>query len=454
MRLVVVGGSDAGISAALRARELAPETEVSVVVADRYPNFSLCGIPYHVSGDVPHWESLAHRGVSELDATGMRLRLDTVARRVDPVARRVTVTGTAGEEDAGYDELVLATGAVPVRPPIEGLERLGPADGVFLLHTMADTRALTRALDQGPREALVVGAGYIGVEMVEALAARGLALTQVEALPEVLPTVDPELGRHVRERIEKAGVDVVTGVAVEAVRTAGDRLVASGSHGFRRVVDLVLVVVGVRPDTGVARTAGVRLGVRGAIAVDRHMRTGVPHVWAAGDCVTTHHRLLGETYLPLGTTAHKQGRVAGENAVGGSRRYAGSLGSQVVKVFDLVVGRTGLRDGDAAEAGFDPVTVPATADDHKAYYPGSEPISMRWTGDRATGRLLGVQLAGRLGSEIAKRVDVVAAAIHSGLTVGEVSDLDLTYTPPLGTPWDAVQTGAQAWERAAGRVAT
>jgi NADPH-dependent 2,4-dienoyl-CoA reductase/sulfur reductase-like enzyme len=454
VRLVVVGGSDAGISAALRARELAPETEVSVVVADRYPNFSICGIPYHVSGDVPRWESLAHRGVSELEATGMRLRLDTVARRVDPAARRVTVTGPAGEEDVGYDELVLATGAVPVRPPIEGLDRLGAADGVFLLHTMADTRALTRALDEGPREALVVGAGYIGVEMVEALAARGLALTQVEALPEVLPTVDPELGRLVRERIEKAGVDVVTGVAVEAVRTAGDRLVVSGSQGFRREVDLVLVVVGVRPDTGVARTAGVRLGVRGAIAVDRHMRTGVPHVWAAGDCVATHHRLLGETYLPLGTTAHKQGRVAGENAVGGSRRYAGSLGSQVVKVFDLVVGRTGLRDGDAAEAGFDPVTVPATAADHKAYYPGSEAISMRWTGDRATGRLLGVQMAGRLGSEIAKRVDVVAAAIHSGLTVGEVSDLDLTYTPPLGTPWDAVQTGAQAWERAAGRVAT
>lgn len=444
MHLVVVGGSDAGISAALRARQLAPETDVTVVVADRFPNFSICGIPYHVSGDVPRWQSLAHRGQSELEATGMRLRLDTVARSIDAAERRLIV---ADGERIPYDELVVGTGAVPVRPPIEGLDRLGPADGVFLLHSMADTFALTEALDRGVRDALVVGAGYIGVEMVEALTARGLAVTQVEALPEVLPTVDPELGRLVRERIEKAGVDVVTGVAVSSVRREG-RLVVEGAGSFRREVDLVLVVVGVRPDTALARTAGVDLGVKGAIAVDRAMRTSVPHVWAAGDCVVTHHRLLGETYLPLGTTAHKQGRVAGENAVGGARQYAGSLGSQVVKVFDLVAGRTGLKDAEARAAGFEPRTVASTADDHKAYYPGAEPIAMRWTGDVHSGRLLGVQMVGHLGSEIAKRIDVAATAIHSGLTVDEISDLDLTYTPPLGSPWDAVQVGAQAWEAA------
>lgn len=445
MHLVVVGGSDAGISAALRAREVAPDTDVTVVVADRFPNFSICGIPYHVAGDVPRWQSLAHRGVSELEASGLQLRLDTVARRIDPVKRWLTV-GT-GDEIA-YDELVIGTGAVPVRPPIDGLDRLGPANGVFLLHTMADTFALTAALDGGPREVLVVGAGYIGVEMVEALSARGLQVTQVEALPEVLPTVDPELGRLVRARIEKAGVEVITGVSVDRVHEAGGRLAVSGSDEFRREVDLVLVVVGVRPDTALAETAGAELGVRRAIKVERSMRTSVPHIWAAGDCVVTHHRLLGETYLPLGTTAHKQGRVAGENAVSGSREYAGSLGSQVVKVFDLVVGRTGLRDAEARRAGFQPLTVAATADDHKAYYPGARPIAMRWTGDHASGRLLGVQLVGQLDSEIAKRVDVAAAAIHSGLSVAEISDLDLTYTPPLGSPWDAVQIGAQAWEAA------
>jgi NADPH-dependent 2,4-dienoyl-CoA reductase/sulfur reductase-like enzyme len=175
--------------------------------------------------------------------------------------------------------------------------------------------------------------------------------TQVEALPEVLPTVDPELGRLVRERIEKAGVDVVTGVSVDAVHKSVARPDVTGSGGFRREVDPVLVVVGVRPDTALAQTAGAELAARGAIAVDRSMRASVPHVWAVGDCAVTHHRLLGETYLPLGTTAHKQGQVAGENAVGGSREYAGSLGSRVVKVFDLVVGRTRLKDAEARSPG-------------------------------------------------------------------------------------------------------
>jgi len=211
--------------------------------------------------------------------------------------------------------------------------------------------------------------------------------------------------------------------------------------------DLVLVVTGVRPETALAVSAGASRGARGAIAVDRSMRTGLPDVYAAGDCVITYHRLLVETYLPLGTTAHKQGRVAGENAAGGHREFAGSLGTQVVKVFDQAAARTGLRDHEAAAAGFDPVTVSFQADDHKAYYPGSHKISMRFTGDRATGRLLGVQLFGHKHAEIAKRIDIAATAIYHRMTIDEVSDLDLSYTPPLGSPWDAVQMGAQAWVR-------
>jgi NADPH-dependent 2,4-dienoyl-CoA reductase/sulfur reductase-like enzyme len=178
------------------------------------------------------------------------------------------------------------------------------------------------------------------------------------------------------------------------------------------------------------------------------MRTGVPHVWAAGDCVVTHHRLLGLTWLPLGTTAHKQGRVAGENMLGGDRRYAGSVGTQVVKVFDLVAARTGLRDRDAADLpGTTPLSSITIADDHKAYYPGAVPLSIGVTGDTATGRLLGAQIVGHRSAEVAKRIDVFAAALHAGSTLDEVSDLDLSYTPPLGSPWDAVQVAAQAWER-------
>ena len=212
----------------------------------------------------------------------------------------------------------------------------------------------------------------------------------------------------------------------------------------------MLVVVGVRPDTALRRRAGAELGMAGAISVDRGMRTNLERVFAAGDCVVTHHRLLGLTYLPLGTTAHKQGRVAGENAVGGHREFAGSLGTQVVKVFDMVVARTGLRDHEAMAAGFDPVTVEFEADDHKAYYPGSHRIRMRYTGDRATGRLLGVQLFGHRHAEVAKRIDIAATAIFNDMTVDAISDLDLSYTPPLGSPWDAVQMGAQAWVRAQG----
>ena len=214
---------------------------------------------------------------------------------------------------------------------------------------------------------------------------------------------------------------------------------------------LVLVVTGVRPETALAVSAGASLGARGAIARRPRDADRPAGVYAAGDCVVTYHRLLGETYLPLGTTAHKQGRVAGENAAGGQRVFAGSLGTQVVKVFDQAAARTGLRDHEAAAAGYDPVTVAWEADDHKAYYPGSHRIHMRFTGDQGTGRLLGVQLFGHKNAEIAKRIDIAATAIYHGMTVDEVSDLDLSYTPPLGSPWDAVQAGAQAWTRRARR---
>ena len=460
MHLVMIGGSDAGISAALRARELDPGTEVSVIVADAYPNFSICGIPYYVSGEVTHWRNLAHRTTADLEATGMNLRLDTTARRIDVAGRKLLVTAADGAEEVlSYDKLVIGTGAVPVRPPIGGLrdpDILGPADGVHLLHSMGDTFALMRTLEEAsPASAVVVGAGYIGLEMADALTTRGLQVIQMEQLPEVLPTVNPALGQLVHEQLATRGVEVLTGTTVRQITRAGAgegrglRVDAAAADGtpVSRLADTVLVVVGVRPDAGLAADAGAALGVRGAIAVDRGMRTNLPDVYAAGDCVVTRHRLLGETYLPLGTTAHKQGRVAGENALGGTREFAGSLGTQVVKIFEQAAARTGLRGREAAAAGYDPVTIQSEADDHKAYYPGSHRITMRFTGDRATGRLLGVQLFGHRHAEIAKRIDIAATALFHSMTIGGLSDLDLSYTPPLGSPWEAIQMGAQAWVR-------
>ncbi len=459
MHIVAIGGSDAGISAALRARELDPSCQVTVVVADAYPNFSICGIPYYVSGEVGHWTNLAHRTHADLEATGMTLRLNTRVTAIDVSGQRVAVTnpdGSAGFID--YDELVVGTGALPVLPPIEGLSgeaALGAADGVHLLHSMGDTFALTESLDRiQPKTALIVGAGYVGLEMAEGFTARGIVVTQVERLPEVLPTVEPELGALVHAELERHGVAVHTSSTVTRISRAGDGPARLHVEGVGPVdgalswdVDLVLVVVGVRPDTELLVDAGATTGLGGAVVVDETMATGLPHVWAAGDCVLTHHRLLGQTYLPLGTTAHKQGRVAGENALGGNARFAGSLGTQVVKVFDLVAARTGLREHEALTAGHTPVSTTSTPDDHKAYYPGAQAITIRITGDAQTGALLGAQLVGPRGTETAKRVDTYATALFHGMNVEDMSELDLSYTPPLGSPWDAVQMAAQAWVR-------
>ena len=273
MHLVAVGGSDAGISAALRARELDPTTDVTVVVADAYPNFSICGIPYYVSGEVTHWRNLAHRTHADLEATGMRLRLDTTAIAIDVPGQRIAVRDRHGAQSwLDYDELVVGTGAVPVRPPIAGLDQLGPADGVHLLHSMGDTFALTHTLDTiHPRSALIVGAGYVGLEMAEGLTARGLQVTQVEMLPEVLPTVDPELGALVHAELSKHGVHVHTRTTVTGItRTDGPaRLHVEGTGPDNQPrgwdVDLVLVVVGVRPDTDLLVAAGATAGPRGAV---------------------------------------------------------------------------------------------------------------------------------------------------------------------------------------------
>jgi NADPH-dependent 2,4-dienoyl-CoA reductase/sulfur reductase-like enzyme len=500
VHLVAIGGSDAGISAALRARELDPTAEVTVVVADDYPNFSICGIPYYISGEVGHWSNLAHRTHADLEATGMRLRVNTVATGIDVAGHRLALRGPDGrEEHLAYDKLVVGTGALPAVPPIAGLADpgdllapggaagiaahgatgstadaagstaggLGPADGVYLLHSMDDTHAIMAGIGEGrPATAVIVGAGYIGLEMAEGLTARGIAVTQIEMAEQVLPTVDPALGALVSAELAAHGVEVLTRTTVRAVSRAGhaagrapgrlridaetagaDADADGGRSPLTRHADLVLVVTGVRPDTRLAAAAGAALGHRGAIVVNRRMETGLPDVYAAGDCVVTHHRLLGTTWLPLGTTAHKQGRVAGENAVGGNRDFAGSLGTQVVKVFDAVAARTGLREVEALAAGFTPATSHTRADDHKAYYPGAQPIAIHVTGDASTGRLLGAQLVGRRGSEIAKRVDTYATAIFHGMAVDALADLDLSYTPPLGSPWDAVQIAAQTWTR-------
>jgi NADPH-dependent 2,4-dienoyl-CoA reductase/sulfur reductase-like enzyme len=449
--LMIIGGSDAGISAALRAREVDPAWEVTVVVADCYPNYSICGLPFWLSGEIADWHDLAHRKAEDIEGQGIHLLLENTAHAIDPTGKTVLVVDGGGQSrQIPYDKLVVGTGAVPARPPIRGLEQ----PGVFFLRTMADGFALRGVIAaQSPTSAVVVGAGYIGLEMVDALTRRGMKVTLVEYLPSVLTTLDPPLGLLVGEELSRHGITVATGVAVEAIDRQRQRLNVAGSGGFRAEADLVLVATGVRPNASLVAAASVEVGRWGAIRVNQAMETNVPHVYAAGDCAETYHRLLEQcVYLPLGSTAHKQGRVAGENATGGQAAFGGTLGTQVVKVFDLVAARTGLRDADAREAGFDPLTVQVETWDHKVYYPGAHRLHLRVTGDRRTGLLLGAQIVGHRTAEVSKRADVFAMALFKRMGVDELNDVDLSYTPPLSSPWDAVQVAAQGWVREQSRT--
>jgi NADPH-dependent 2,4-dienoyl-CoA reductase/sulfur reductase-like enzyme len=440
MHFLVIGGSDAGISAGLRAHELDPACEITLVLADEYPNYSICGLPFFLSGETPDWHSLAHR----TEFPGIHLMPNHTAERIDPNRKAVTIRNTGGvHRELRYDKLLIGTGARPVKPKIEGLD----LPGVFPLHTMEDSFAVHRFLEERhPESVVIVGAGYIGLEMADALTHRGIHVTLASRTEAVLATVDSSFGNRVEAELKSHGVDVCNRVEVRSIGRDGKGLIVVGTQDFLATSDFVLVAVGVHPNSELGAAAGITIGTKGALSVNRRMETNLGDIYAAGDCAETWHRLLNRyTYMPLGTTSHKQGRIAAENAIGGNREFAGSLGTQVVKIFDLVAARTGLRDRGARDTGFHPFTAETTVWDHKAYYPGARELNMRITGDEDTGQLLGAQLLGHKDSEVSKRVDVFATALFHAMRIEDLSDLDLSYTPPLSSPWDPVQMAAQFW---------
>lgn len=438
MHFLIIGGSDAGISAALRAREVDPGVEVTVVLADAFPNFSICGLPFFLSGETPDWRTLAHRTEFE----GIELLTNSTAQRISFEDRAVEISAQDGNKTVRYDRLLIATGAHPAMPVMAGLN----LEGVYPLHTMEDSFRIQQHLNRGVRSAVLVGAGYIGLEMADALVHRGIAVTLLGRSEAVLPTVDFDLGRMVEKELERRGVAVHSRTEVTAIENSGARLRVRGSKGLSVEAEIVIVAPGVSPSTQLAADSGLELGHKGAIRVDRRMETSRPNVFAAGDCAETWHRILERnTYIPLGTTSHKQGRVAGENAVGGDRHFAGALGTQIVKVFDLAIGRTGLREEEAHETSYSPLTASTGNFDHKAYYPGAKTIITKVTGDRHTGRLLGAQMIGDWQTSVAKRIDIFATALFNRMAVDDLNDIDLSYTPPLGSPWDVVQLAAQKW---------
>jgi NADPH-dependent 2,4-dienoyl-CoA reductase/sulfur reductase-like enzyme len=438
-RLVVIGGGAAGMSAASAARRVAPDLDVVVCEAGGFAAYGMCGIPYFLGGTVPRAESLLAYPPSEFRGKrGIDLRLHTRVDEIDVGRRLVRISG-GSTGPLGYDALVVATGADPVRPPVPGLDR----PGVFTIRSLDEAIELRRFLDSGAvRRAVVVGAGYIGLETAEALVCAGIEVEVVEALPRVLGTVDEpiaelareELERHARLRL-RARLDAVLGQA----GPAGGGLVAV-VDGVEIATDLVVIATGVRPATELLIRAGARHLPDRAVVVDAGMRTSLPDVFAVGDCVALPHLVLGRpAWVPLGPAANKTGRVAGTVAAGGAASFAGVVGTAVVKVFDLEVARTGLGLAEARAAGLSAVATDVVSRSRAKYYPGGSPLHVRLV-HQPDGRLLGGQLAGREGA--AKRVDVLATALHAGLTVADLAVLDLSYAPPFAPVYDPVLAAA------------
>jgi len=444
-RLVVIGGDAAGMSAASQARRLKGPDELEIVAFERghFSSFSACGIPYWVGGDVATRDELIARTPEEHRARDIDLRMRTEVTEIDVAGGRVRArdVDSGAETWTSYDKLVIATGARPIRPDLPGAD----APGVHGVQTLDDGQALldTLAATKG-RRAVVVGAGYIGVEMAEALINRGYEVTVVNRGSEPMATLDPDMGRLVHRAMEGLGITMVNDAAVTKVLTGDDgRVRAVGTDAAEYPADVVVLGIGVRPETALAKSAGLPLGDHGGLLTDLAMRVrGHENIWAGGDCVEVLDLVSGsERHIALGTHANKHGQVIGTNAGGGYATFPGVVGTAVSKVCDLEIARTGLREKDARRAGLRYETVTIESTSRAGYYPGAAPMTVKMLAERRTGRLLGVQIVGREGA--AKRVDIAAVALTARMTVEEMTALDLGYAPPFSPVWDPVLVAAR-----------
>lgn len=427
MRLVVIGGVAAGLSAASRARRLDPHLDIVVLEKGSTISYSACGLPHLIAGIVPHPENLQvytpqfFRTQRRID---VRTNCEVVAIRHS--SRQVVLQ--SGEKLA-YDRLIIATGSRPKKPELD----IEPGAPVFYLHTLDDAIKINDYLaSHSPKKAVVLGAGYIGLELAEALRRRGLAVTVLESSADVLHRNEPLLTHIVQEHLKKFGIELLLNTRAQCVHRNGvDQIPA----------DMVVVATGITPNVELAQEAGVRLGQSGAIAVDEFMQTNLHGVYAAGDCAEAYHRILARpVHLPLGTTANKMGRVAGANAAGRRERFHGVVGTAVVKICDLEVGFTGLSVAQTRSAGFRPVAVTIEANTRPKYYWPSK-LTVQLIADRTTAKLLGATIIGE--EAVLARLNTIAAALFHQMTVEEFSFLDLGYNPPVSPVWDPVLIAAQ-----------
>ncbi|MFJ4438197.1 FAD-dependent oxidoreductase [Streptomyces sp. NPDC088923] len=444
-RLVVIGGDATGMAAASQARRLKGPDELEIIAFERgrHTSYSACGIPYWVGGDVAGPEDLVARTPEEHRARDIDLRTGTEVTELDVEGRRVRARelDSGGEYWTSYDKLVIATGAAPLRPDLPGID----APGVHGVQTLDDGERLLATLRRARgKRAVVVGAGYIGVEMAEALIRRGYEVTVVNHAPRPMTTLDPDMGALVDEAMRGMGITMVNGTAVTALGTGHDGHVnAVRTDEAEYPADVVVLGLGVRPQTDLARAAGLPLGPAGGLLTDLAMRVrGHEEIFAGGDCVEVLDLLAGRTrHIALGTHANKHGQVIGSNIGGGYATFPGVVGTAVSKVCELEIGRTGLRERDAAAAGYQFVSVTIESTSRAGYYPEATPMTVKMLAERVTGRLLGTQIVGREGA--GKRVDIAAVALTAGMTVEQMTALDLGYAPPFSPVWDPVLVAAR-----------
>lgn len=471
-RLVIIGGVAAGMSAAAKARRVNPELEIVVYERSGYVSYGACGFPYFIKGEVDRLEALLARTPAQLAQQDIDVHVHHDVVAIDVAARTVRVCNleTGQTFVTPWDKLIIATGASVKRPPIPGIQ----LPGIFTLRTVEDALAIRNWIQrERPRRGVIIGAGYIGMEMAEALSAHGMEVTVVDLAQQVMPSLDEEMATLVQAELAANGVNVCLGQGVKsflgpglvrslawqvAARLRGETTaILEGDNGRLRVrelimeeemlpADLVIASLGTSPNVQLAGEAGIALGKTGAIAVDAQQRTNAPGVWAAGAAAESRHQLLQTAaYSPTALTASKQGRVAGTNAAGGEARFGGVVGTAVVKTFTLTVAQTGLTLRAAQAHGLDAASVTISGGSRASYMPGQAEIRVKLVFERHSRRLLGAQMIGKDG--VAKRIDVVAAALRAGWTTRDLLDLDLCYSPPFAPVWEPLLVAAKVANR-------
>lgn len=448
-KIVIIGGVAAGLKAASKARRCDPSAEITVVERGKLVSYGACGLPYYVAGDVNDINQLRTTPAGALrdvaffkNVKDLTVLTETLATAIDRTAKQVTVKElTSGQEKTlAYDKLVIATGASPIRLPLPGAELAN----IHQLWHPDDAKAVREGLQRGKFEnAVIIGAGLVGLEMAEALHMWEVNVTIIEMKPQVFPAfLDEEVAGSVAKYAREKGITVLTGETVQ--RFGGDGAVQEVVTDKRTMpADLVILAAGVKPNVELAAKTGLAIGPSGAIAVNEQLQTSDPDIYAGGDCAENIHIISGEKlFTPMGSTANKHGRVIGENLCGGTAKFRGVLGTVVVKVLDLTVGKTGLGERDAKRLGFEYVTVMVGGHDRPHYMPEAKLITVKLIAEAGTGKLLGAQAFGE--GEVAKRIDVLATAITLGAKVADLNDIDLGYAPPYGSPIDNVAVAASS----------